>query len=164
MILIGLGSNLNSDEGHAPSENLARAISMLKGQNIEILQVSPYYESEPVPNDGSPWYINAVAQILTKLAPDELLSQMLEIEAQMGRVRTVANAPRVVDLDLLAYNSDILETDRLTLPHPRMLERRFVLLPLADIAPHWRHPIHDVTAVDCLSRQNPGQKIRRMNG
>ncbi len=161
MILIGLGSNLPTPEGHAPAENLRQALRNLEHSTISVETVSSFYESAPVPDDGSPCYVNAVASVSTRLAPEELLSTLLNIEARLGRRRSVPNAPRIIDLDLLACGSVILSASLLTLPHPRMMERAFVLAPLAEIAPDWRHAVTGESAVEALTKVDPAQ-IRRL--
>ncbi len=145
MILIGLGANLSSQQFGPPRATLGAALERLQTHGIEISRRSPWYRSAPVPVSDQPWYVNGVASVTTRLSADDLLETLLLIEAGMGRVRSEPNAPRILDLDLLAYNQ--LSIDKTTVggvhvavPHPRMTDRSFVMLPLADIAPTWRHP------------------------
>ena len=142
MILIGLGANLPSDYG-TPAETLEAAKSAMISSGIEIKQSSRTYLSAPVPVSDAPWYANAVALIETELSPHELLKLLNKIEADFGRIRTYRNAPRVLDLDILAFNDEIIGDDGadLCLPHPRMYNRAFVLKPLNEIASNWQHPV-----------------------
>ena len=107
------------------------------------MRVSPWYRTAPVPASDQPWYVNAVAEVASDLPADALLAQLHAVEAAFGRARTVPNAARPIDLDLLDFQGEVAPggPGRATLPHPRMTDRAFVLLPLADLAPEWRHPV-----------------------
>ena len=160
MILIGIGSNLAAP-GYATSRALVEAVvARLPALGITVARQSDWYVSEPVPPSDQPWYVNAVAEVETRLGPVGLLGALLGLEARFGRRRSVANAARTLDLDLLDYDGRQSVTERLTLPHPRLHERRFVLAPLAEIAPHWRHPLLAMTARELLRCLPPGQPIR----
>jgi 2-amino-4-hydroxy-6-hydroxymethyldihydropteridine diphosphokinase len=113
--------------------------------------ISSVYETDPVGYLDQPRFLNAVLRLSTSIPPEALLDRLNEIEADLGRVRTFTNAPRTVDLDLLLYSNEIADTRRLTLPHPRMLERAFVLAPLAEIAPDLVHPVTHQTIAAHLS-------------
>ncbi|MDQ0394061.1 dihydropteroate synthase [Labrys monachus] len=139
MIFIALGANLPSSEG-APRETLRRAVSALAARGVKIRARSRLYLTEPVPRSRQPWYTNQIIAVETALAPEDLLRLLLDVEKQFGRERSERNASRTLDLDLVAYGQEEIATPELTLPHPRMAERAFVLAPLADIAPDWRHP------------------------
>lgn len=145
MIGIGLGANLPSDLG-PPEVTLAAALRMMPELGIDVVMCSRFVETEPVPSSDQPTYINAVALVETDLAPSELMASLLALETQFGRVRTVRNAPRIIDLDLLFYNRVVMASAALSLPHPRLAERLFVVGPLAEIAPGWQHPISGETA------------------
>lgn len=133
---IALGSNLQD-----PAAQVTRAFGELaRLRETELLRRSSLYRSTPVGYDNQPDFINATAEISTALAPMELLHEMLALEASFGRERPFPNAPRVLDLDLLLYDDRVMNTPQLTLPHPRMHERAFVLLPLAEIAPDLEIP------------------------
>lgn len=144
MILIGLGGNLHSPEHGAPQATLQAALDLLQGDGVETVCRSGWYHSPPVPASDQPWFVNAVARVQTALDPESLLRLLHEVEARLGRRRRVRWEARVVDLDLLCYGDRIWRADSgssLTLPHPRMHQRAFVLVPLAEIAPGWRHPM-----------------------
>lgn len=163
MIVIGLGGNLPSQFG-SPSGTLLAAVDALGQRAIIVRRLSPLYETAPVPVSDQPWYVNAVAAVETPLRPADLLLTLQRIEAQFGRVRTVRNAARVIDLDILDYNGQLVDEAGLKLPHPRLAERAFVLYPLRDIAPAWRHPVTGKT-IDALIAELPKeQQIRRMSG
>ena len=141
MILVGLGANLDSPRFGPPRRTLEAALARLDAGGIRIVACSQFYRSAPVPASDQPWYVNAVAEVETSLAPKPLLDALLALEVEFGRVRSVANAPRVLDLDLLAYGDAVTAEDAVpALPHPRLAGRAFVLYPLADVAPEWRHP------------------------
>jgi len=128
---IALGSNLQD-----PIKQVTRAFEAIaKLEGTQLLARSSLYQTAPVGYDNQPDFINAVAKIETLLPPLELLRQLLALEASFGRERPFPNAPRILDLDLLLYGDVRMQTSELTLPHPRMHERGFVLLPLAEIAP-----------------------------
>lgn len=142
-IFIGAGANLAHPTYGSPRETLEAAFRELEGRGVRIQRVSPWYHTAPVPASDQPWYQNAVAEVVTAVGPDRLLATLHEVEEAFGRVRTVANAARMIDLDLLDFRGEIApETPgRATLPHPRLATRAFVLRPLADLAPDWRHPV-----------------------
>jgi 2-amino-4-hydroxy-6-hydroxymethyldihydropteridine diphosphokinase len=141
--LIGLGANLPW-QGRGPEENLRRAAAAA-GRLGTGARLSRFYLSPAWPDPSAPEYVNAVLAIKTALAPEALLAALQAIEAAFGRVRSSdparRYAPRSMDLDLLALGEEVRESETLALPHPRIAERDFVLLPLADIAPAWRHPV-----------------------
>lgn len=140
MIFIGIGSNLPSPAG-PPRATAEAAAAALTRAGLRVRRRSRWYESPPVPPSDQPWYINGVVEIETDLEPAALLAVLHRIEAEFGRTRTVPNAARPLDLDLIAYDDRVLDgADGVIVPHPRMHERAFVLLPLAELAPDWRHP------------------------
>jgi dihydropteroate synthase len=140
MILIALGANLPSPEG-APRETLRRALGLLAARGLAVSARSRLFLTEPIPRSAQPWYVNQVIAVETERPPEEILALLLGIEHQLGRERGERNAARSLDLDLIAYEDLLLDTPELVLPHPRMHERAFVLAPLADVAPGWRHPV-----------------------
>ena len=139
MIYVALGANMPSPAG-PPAVTLRRALATMPRHGIEVVAVSPFYRSPAWPNPADPPYVNAVAEVKTRLMPGELLKALLAVEKAFGRVRKTRNEPRTLDLDLIDYGGLISDADQLMLPHPRLHERAFVLRPLADIAPGWRHP------------------------
>lgn len=163
MILIGIGSNLAAPPAKTPLETAQAALSALAAPHLQPVACSSWYESAPVPASDQPWFVNAVALIATEREPQVVLGWMLEVERRFGRVRGEPNAARTLDLDLLDYDGLIVETLSLTLPHPRLHERRFVLEPLTEIAPHWRHPRFGLTAAELLDNLDASQLIRRVD-
>jgi 2-amino-4-hydroxy-6-hydroxymethyldihydropteridine diphosphokinase len=141
MILIALGANLPGPAG-PPVAQLAAAIDALPPHGVRALRRSQWWRSPAWPDPSDPPFVNAVAEICTALPPDELLRTLHAVEAGLGRRRTTANAPRPIDIDLIDYHGRIADgaTGGPILPHPRLASRGFVLLPLAEIAPAWRHP------------------------
>ena len=139
MILIALGANLPSTAG-PPAATLKSALDRLANQGVKIRSVSSFYESPAWPDPADPKFVNAVAVVETALQPVELLALLHGIETAHGRLRSTVNAPRSLDLDLLDYDGRLI-SDGVTLPHPRLAQRAFVLVPLAEIAPAWRHPV-----------------------
>ena len=160
MILAALGSNLNSDRLGPPQAVCAAALDALAAHGVSAVRVSRWYRSEPVPPSAQPWYVNGVAALKTTLDPVTLLALMHRIEADFGRMRRERNEARVIDLDLLAFHDRVRTgPDAPILPHPRLTERAFVLLPLADVAPDWVHPVTGL-GIDALIRAlPPGQRI-----
>jgi 2-amino-4-hydroxy-6-hydroxymethyldihydropteridine diphosphokinase len=139
VILIALGSNLASHAG-PPDDTLKRALARLEELGVKILSVSSFYETPAWPEPSDPPFLNAVASVKTPLQPVELLELLHGVETEFGRMRSVPNAPRTLDLDLIDHGGRVMAGSA-SLPHPRVAERSFVLVPLAEIAPHWRHPV-----------------------
>jgi len=142
VIIIAIGANLDSPRYGPPRETCAAALAALENDGVRIVRRSHWYESAPVPPSDQPWYVNAAAIVETSLGPESLMDLMQDIERRFGRVRREANAARILDLDLIAYDEKtiVAEDGSLIVPHPRMRERAFVLLPMQDIAPDWIHP------------------------
>jgi 2-amino-4-hydroxy-6-hydroxymethyldihydropteridine diphosphokinase len=140
MIYIALGANLPSPVG-PPEATLRHVLALLPKRGIAVNAVSPFYRSPAWPNGTDPAFVNAVARVRSKHEPAALMRILLQIEAALGRRRTVKNAPRTLDLDLIDYGGLVTDAAHLMLPHPQMHERAFVLRPLADLTPHWRHPV-----------------------
>jgi 2-amino-4-hydroxy-6-hydroxymethyldihydropteridine diphosphokinase len=142
---LSLGSNVGDREA-----NLREAIGRL-GKLGTVRAVSAFYETEPVEVQGrQPWFLNAAAAVETELQPQEFLERVLAIEQSMGRTRTVPRGPRTIDLDILLFGADVLDMPGLTVPHPAMQQRRFVLAPLVEIAPEVRHPVLQSTVRELL--------------
>jgi 2-amino-4-hydroxy-6-hydroxymethyldihydropteridine diphosphokinase len=133
---LSLGSNLGEREN-----NLARAMEALEKRGVKILRRSSIYETEPVEILEQSWFLNCVIEVETDLPPQQFMSALLEIELLLGRRREAKYGPRTIDLDILLEGDTIVNTPQLTIPHPKMTERRFVLVPLAEIAPQAMHPV-----------------------
>ena len=159
MILIGIGANLPSAAG-SPRATCEAALTHLERLGLVVTARSPWYETAPVPVSDQPWFVNGVAAVKTRLSAAGVLAALHLTEAAFGRLRSQSNAARTLDLDLLAYGEDVRTDGALRLPHPRMHERAFVLFPLRDVAPGWRHPVLGETAAN-LAAKLPEQGIRR---
>jgi 2-amino-4-hydroxy-6-hydroxymethyldihydropteridine diphosphokinase len=140
MIYIALGANLPSSVG-TPEETLRRALALLPSRGVAVEAVSPFYKTPAWPDPKDPPFVNAVARVRTKLSPADLMRVLLQIESEFGRKRSQKNAPRALDLDLIDYAGLVTDAAHLMLPHPQLHERAFVLKPLSDVAPEWRHPV-----------------------
>ena len=163
MILIGLGANLPSPEHGPPRATLAAALDALAVRGAKTVRRSPWYESAPEPPSAQPWYVNAVAEVESALSPQALLAALLDVEAGFGRVRGARNAARTVDLDLLDYRGLVTGPgEKPELPHPRLHERAFVLLPLRDLAPGWRHPACGSTVERLIEALGSPGPVRRL--
>ena len=149
MILIALGGNLNSPAG-SPAQTLDAALAALEKRGANIAAVSAYYVTPAWPDPADPAYVNAVARIGTELDPAALMKLLHETETAFGRVRAQRNAPRTLDLDLLDYDGTV-QPGPPHLPHPRLAERAFVLVPLAEVAPFWVHPATGKTVRELLA-------------
>ncbi|HEX4080971.1 MAG TPA: 2-amino-4-hydroxy-6-hydroxymethyldihydropteridine diphosphokinase [Rhizomicrobium sp.] len=154
MILIALGANLPSPAG-PPADSLRAALDLLARQDVFVCDVSAFYRSPAWPDPRDPPFVNAVARVETPRGPADLLRVLKELELAFGRSAARQNAPRPLDLDILDYEG-VVQAGPPILPHPRLQERGFVLIPLRDVAPGWSHPVsgRDVTQlVDALPRQ-----------
>jgi 2-amino-4-hydroxy-6-hydroxymethyldihydropteridine diphosphokinase len=162
VILVGIGSNLAAPGYKSPQDTVTAAVEALATIGVAVVARSPWYLSEPVPASEQPWFVNGVVVVTTELAAPDLLARLLALEARFERERGARDAARTLDLDLLDYHGRQCSAPDLELPHPRLQERRFVLTPLCDIAPEWRHPRLGLTAAEMLARLPPGQPIRRL--
>ena len=144
-VYLSLGSNM----GHR-QENLNRALDLL-AHRFSLKKVSQVYETDPIDNVSQPKFLNLVCQVSTRLAPVELLILAKGIELKLGRVSGKANTPRPIDIDILFYGDQIVETPELVIPHPRLVQRAFVLIPLAEIAPDLVHPVTRKTVKELLA-------------
>ena len=153
---LALGSNIGDRES-----NLRDAVNRLESHEIHVLRRSSVYETAPQELLDQPWFLNAVVQVETSLFPMQLLARVREIERQMGRRRVTPKGPRNIDIDILFYGRTVIATAELEVPHPRIAQRRFVLEPLAEIAPEFRHPMTGKTANEMLAALEP-QGTRRL--
>ncbi|MBZ5539385.1 MAG: 2-amino-4-hydroxy-6-hydroxymethyldihydropteridine diphosphokinase [Acidobacteriia bacterium] len=156
-IYLSLGSNVGNR-----GENLARAIALLGERSVRVLRMSAIYETEPVDFLDQAWFLNCVVEAETELPPLELLRALRGIEAEMGSRKLVARGPRLIDLDILLYSQETIDEPELQVPHPRMHLRRFVLEPLAEIAPDAVHPVLGKTAAELLAQVADRSRVRRV--
>jgi len=156
---LSLGSNLGDR-----ANNLRSAIAAFEEAGARVRQVSSIYETEPVDLREQPWFLNCVVEAETKLPAAELLRKLRQLESFMGSKRLVAKGPRLIDLDILLYGDESVNTPELQVPHPRMHLRRFVLVPLAEIAPGLRHPAWDANAEGLLARTPDKSVVRKLGG
>jgi 2-amino-4-hydroxy-6-hydroxymethyldihydropteridine diphosphokinase len=155
-VYLSLGSNIGDR-----AANLASAIARLEALG-KVLAVSSYYETEPVEVTAQPWFLNCVVALETKQMPRQLIASLLDLEQQMGRRRVQKKGPRTIDIDILLFGDSVLDVPGLTVPHPHMHERRFVLEPLSEIAPDAQHPLLKQTIRELLVALPPGQDVRRV--
>ena len=155
MILIALGANLPSPAG-GPKETIRAALASLAARGIPVERQSRFYTSEAWPNRSDPPFVNAVASVRTLLRPADLLGVLHAVEASFGRKRERRNAPRTLDLDLIDYDGRV-ETAGVERPPPRVADRLFVLLPLRDVAPAWRHPVGGRTVSELIAAAPPAE-------
>lgn len=156
-LYLSLGSNLGDRLA-----NLRSAIAALPDSGITVRKVSSIYESEPVDFRDQPWFLNCVLEAETKLSPLDLLHALHTIELRMGREKTIPKGPRPIDLDILFYADQVIDTPELQIPHPRIAQRRFVLVPLAEIAPTVHHPVSVRTVTEMLVQTPDRSAVRRL--
>lgn len=157
-VYLSFGSNLGDRD-----KNLRTAIAALADAKVRVTRVSSFYETEPVDLREQPWFLNCAVQGETELPPLDLLRALRGIESRMGSKKLVSKGPRLIDLDILLYDNQTIETPELQIPHPRMLTRRFVLAPLAEIAPTLQHPRWEGTATELAARVRDSSAVRRLN-
>ena len=159
-VFIGLGANLTPAGYRNPRDGCEAALADLPEEGIFIEQISNWYETAPVPASDQPWYLNAVALATTSGNAAMTLAALHRIESRFGRVREVRNEARALDLDLLDFGGQRNQNPSLMLPHPRMHERAFVLVPLRELCPNWCHPVSGIWIDDLIAQLSPRQKIR----
>jgi len=154
-VYLSLGSNLGDR-----AKNLRDAIAALGNSGVSVVRVSSVYETEPVDYLDQPWFLNCALEAETELAALDLLQAVRGIEAQMGSKKLIAKGPRLIDIDILLYGNEIVDTPELQVPHPRMHLRRFVLEPLAEVAPSVQHPVSHLSISELLARTPDKSAVR----
>jgi 2-amino-4-hydroxy-6-hydroxymethyldihydropteridine diphosphokinase len=157
-VFLSLGSNLGDRV-----ENIRKALKQLPGVGVEIKRVSSFYRAEPVDFRAQAWFVNCVAEAETHLMPMQLLQAVKLVERALGRRPAVPNRPRPIDIDILLYESVVVHSAVLNIPHARMAERRFVLLPLRELAGNLRHPVTKRTVYEMLADAGDTNQVVRLN-
>ena len=157
-IFLSLGSNIGDR-----AQNLHTAIAALAETDVNVTRVSSFYETEPVDLREQPWFLNCAVQGETEVAALHLLRELRAIESRMGSKKLVPKGPRLIDLDILLYGDESIDTPELQVPHPRMLLRKFVLAPLAEIAPALKHPSWKGTVSELLADLPDSSVVRKLD-
>jgi 2-amino-4-hydroxy-6-hydroxymethyldihydropteridine diphosphokinase len=157
IVYLSLGSNVGDREAHL------RDAQKRLGAVGRVAAASSIYETEPVEVTGQPWFLNCAVALETGLTPQQLMASILELEEAMGRRRVQKKGPRTIDIDILLFGDTVLNSEEVTIPHPAMHERRFVLEPLAEIAPKAFHPVFNRTILELRDVLRAGQTVRKLN-
>jgi 2-amino-4-hydroxy-6-hydroxymethyldihydropteridine diphosphokinase len=156
-VYLSLGSNLGDR-----AAQIEHALARLGEEGVRIVKRSSFYETEPVEFLDQGWFLNIAVEAETELTPSELLRVILQVEQELGRKRIVRSGPRTIDIDILFFDANILHEAELEIPHPRMTERRFVLVPMAEIAPEFQHPALHSTMAELLAAAKDRSQVRRV--
>ena len=156
-VYLSLGSNLGDRAVH-----IEKALTRLGEERVRIVRRSSFYQTEPVEFQAQGWFLNIAVEAETELMPRQLLRAIGNIEREMGRKRIVRAGPRTIDIDILLYGANAVNAAELEIPHPRMTERRFVLVPMAEIAPALRHPVLRLTMVELLAATSDRSQVKRI--
>lgn len=156
-VYLSLGSNLGDSRAL-----VQRAVAMISGAGIQVRRVSSLYKTEPVDFTLQPWFVNCAAEVETRLTPGRLFATLKTIERSLGRRRGTPKGPRLIDIDILLYENSVVRSARLAIPHPRLSERRFVLVPLQEIAPRVRHPVTHQTVGEMLRATADSSKVIKL--
>ncbi len=166
LILIGLGANLPGIDGTTPIETLEACLLELELRGVRVMRRSRWYRSAPVPVSDQPWFFNGVAAVDFQDVPSELLRVLQSVETKFGRIRRVRNEARTIDLDILVFGDLVLAghnqssgKSELNLPHPELHRRIFVLFPMRDVAPDWRHPVRGQSLDELIAELPANQSI-----
>ncbi len=154
-IYLSLGSNLGDR-----AANLERAVEALAEISVRVLRRSSIYETEPVDFLAQPWFLNCVVEAETSLGPRQLLEGLQAIERKLGSKKLVPRGPRIIDLDIIFYDAGVIHETGMEIPHPRLVERRFVLVPLAEMAPEFLHPVLRKTSAELLAATQDRSAVR----
>lgn len=152
-----MGSNLGDRSG-----NIQKALHQLAGAGVKVRQVSSFYRTEPVEFRNQPWFVNCVAEVETDLLPLQLLKAIQKVEIKLGRRRIINKGPRTIDIDILLYENVVVRSAALNIPHESMAERRFVLVPLRELAASLRHPVTDRTVAEMLNDTADTSRVIRL--
>jgi 2-amino-4-hydroxy-6-hydroxymethyldihydropteridine diphosphokinase len=158
-VYLSLGSNIGDRE-----KNLRTAVASLADAKLRVTRVSSFYETEPVDLREQPWFLNCAVEGATEDPALVLLQELRQLERRMGSKKVMPKGPRLIDLDILLYGDETIDTRELQVPHPRMLQRKFVLVPLAEIAPNVKHPSWTRTASELLAKMSDHSVVRKFEG
>jgi 2-amino-4-hydroxy-6-hydroxymethyldihydropteridine diphosphokinase len=156
-VYLSLGSNIGDRAG-----NIRRALELLGEAGVEVCRLSSYYKTEPVDFRPQRWFVNCVAEVATGLMPLQLLKALQAVERSLGRHPGIAKGPRPIDIDILLYENVVVRSPALTIPHQRLSERRFVLIPLRELAPQIRHPVSKRTVLEMLQDTPDSSRVVRL--